>query len=208
MYKFNVYFFNHSKKSAKALINAIYKSTGSDLIPSQMSPRFYLSAITHHIEGKIADNVREFGFTERTFNIIKFKELVPDDCIWQITDPSGRVIAQSKDQLPKQLVDPMDEHAIKYSEQATTAIKGLTTQVKFSTARNEFLEKSCEAFLKEKKEWIKENDELLAENNKLTKLANELTQKNARLSKRLMLIEKAILAKDENDLSNIKESNE
>ena len=208
MYKFNVYFFNHSKKSAKALINAIYKSTGSDLIPSQMSPRFYLSAITHHIEGKIADNVREFGFTERTFNIIKFKELVPDDCIWQITDPSGRVIAQSKDQLPKQLVDPMDEHAIKYSEQATTAIKGLATQVKFSTARNAFLEKSCEAFLKEKVEWMKENEELLAENNKLTKLANELTQKNARLSKRLMLIEKAILAKDENDLSNIKESNE
>lgn len=208
MYKFNVYFFNHSKKSAKALINAIYKSTGSDLIPSQMSPRFYLSAITHHIEGKIADNVREFGFTERTFNIIKFKELVPDDCIWQITDPSGRVIAQSKDQLPKQLVDPMDEHAIKYSEQATTAIKGLTTQVKFSTARNEFLEKSCEAFLKEKNELIKENDAMLVENDKLTKLANELTQKNARLSKRLMLIEKAILAKDENDLSNIKESNE
>ena len=208
MYKFNVYFFNHSKKSAKALINAIYKSTGSDLIPSQMSPRFYLSAITRDIEGTIANNVREFGSTERTFNIIKFKELVPSDCIWQITDPSGRVIAQSKDQLPKQSVDPMDEHAIKYSEQATTAIKGLATQVKFSTARNAFLEKSCEAFLKEKKEWIKENDELLAENNKLTKLANELTQKNARLSKRLMIIEKVITTKDENDLSNIKESNE
>lgn len=208
MYKFNVYFFNHSKKSAKALINAIYKSTGSDLIPSQMSPRFYLSAITHDIEGKIANNVREFGSTERTFNIIKFKELVPSDCIWKIADPSGRVIAQSKDQLPVQVSDPMYDQAIKYENQINTAIRRLANQVKFSNARCEFLERTCEAFLKEKKEWIKENDAMLVENDKLTKLANELTQKNARLSKRLMLIEKAILAKDENDLLNIKESNE
>ena len=199
MYKFNVYFFNHSKKSAKALINAIYKSTGGDLIPSQMSPRFYLSAITRDIEGTIANNVREFGSTERTFNIIKFKELVPSDCIWKITDLSGRVIAQSKDQLPVQSNNPMYDQAIKYEEQIKTAIRGLSNQVKFSTARNEFLEKSCEAFLKEKNELIKENDAMLVENDKLTKLANELTQKNARLSKRLMLIEKAILTKDDNE---------
>ena len=199
MYKFNVYFFNHSKKSAKALINAIFKATGGDLIPSMMSPRFYLSAITRDIEGTIANNVREFGSTERTFNIIKFKELVPSDCIWKIADDSGRIVAQSKDQLPVQSSDPMYDQAIKYEEQINTAIRGLTNQVKFSNARCEFLETSCEAFLKEKKELVKENDAMLVENDKLTKLANELTQKNARLSKRLMLIEKAILTKDDNE---------
>ena len=195
MYKFNVYFFNHSKKSIKQLALAIVGATQADCLLSHDS---FLYGVQSILEDYVAKNRREFDTPANVFNLIKFKKHVPDDCIWRLTDLSGRVIEQSKDQLPTQSNNPMYDQAIKYEEQIKTAIRGLSNQVKFSTARNEFLEKSCEAFLKEKLEWMKENDELVVENSKLTKLANELTQKNARLSKRLMIIEKVFLTKDEN----------